>query len=388
VNNIHTDVAIFGGGIAGLWSLATLRQTGYRAMLFERNVLGGGQSIAAQGIIHGGTKYALTGNLTNSCQAIAQMPTVWRACLQGQGTVDLSAVKILSNHQYLWTSASLTSNLAGFFASKVMRSRIQQIPRAEFPEPFNHSGFRGDLYRLEEPVLNTATLIQALANPYLAYCRQLSATHFQRQDNHWLIHLPSGQMLQANHLLLTAGSGNAELLTQLGRNQPAMQRRPLHMIMVKGDLPPLYAHCLGAGALPKLTITSDITPDNQTVWYVGGKVAEAGIECSADQQMMAAQKTLQDTLPWLNLTQVEWGVFTIDRAEPRMPNNQRPSDCFIHQQDQIITAWPTKLALAPRLADKLLEYLPPPGEHPPEIPVQLPTPPMAQQPWYGNIPWS
>jgi len=58
---LELDVAIFGGGVAGLWTLARLIKQGFNAHLFECNQLGAGQSIASQGIIHGGTKYALTG---------------------------------------------------------------------------------------------------------------------------------------------------------------------------------------------------------------------------------------------------------------------------------------------------------------------------------------
>src|SRR5665213_2066743 len=50
------DIAIFGGGIAGLWLLNRLRTAGYSALLFESGALGGGQTNKAQGIIHGGMK--------------------------------------------------------------------------------------------------------------------------------------------------------------------------------------------------------------------------------------------------------------------------------------------------------------------------------------------
>ena len=96
---VKVDVAIFGGGVAGLWTLARLRNEGYNAVLFENNALGGGQTRYAQGIIHGGTKYALTGKLTASSEAISEMPSFWRACLEGQGELDLS--RILSRQYQL-----------------------------------------------------------------------------------------------------------------------------------------------------------------------------------------------------------------------------------------------------------------------------------------------
>ena len=83
-----TDIVIFGGGVAGLWLLNALRSAGYQAILFEKESLGGAQTMASQGIIHGGLKYALQGALSSATQAIADMPSRWRACLDGSGELD------------------------------------------------------------------------------------------------------------------------------------------------------------------------------------------------------------------------------------------------------------------------------------------------------------
>ncbi len=115
---IETDIVIVGGGIAGLWLLNRLREEHYSAILLESKALGSGQTNKSQGIIHGGIKYALQGVLSPSTESIANMPKVWRDCLTGKGNVDLSNVKILSERQYLWSTGSLTSKLAGFFAEK------------------------------------------------------------------------------------------------------------------------------------------------------------------------------------------------------------------------------------------------------------------------------
>ena len=114
---LHVDVVIFGGGVAGLWLLARLCQAGYQALLLESNALGAGQTRFAQGIIHGGTKYALTGKLTASTAAVFAMPQIWRDCLQGQGEVDLSGAVVLSEHQYMWSTPGLFSRLSGFSAA-------------------------------------------------------------------------------------------------------------------------------------------------------------------------------------------------------------------------------------------------------------------------------
>ncbi|HIE55391.1 MAG TPA: FAD-dependent oxidoreductase, partial [Chromatiaceae bacterium] len=121
------DLLIFGGGIAGLWTLLRARQAGYSVVLLESRCLGGVQSIASQGIIHGGTKYALAGQLTEAARAIGDMPRRWRDCLDGRGELDLRRVRLLSSHQYLWTCGSLVSSVAGFFGSRAMRSRASAV---------------------------------------------------------------------------------------------------------------------------------------------------------------------------------------------------------------------------------------------------------------------
>ncbi|WP_315982209.1 FAD-dependent oxidoreductase [Aliamphritea spongicola] len=119
MQTIHTDLIILGGGIAGLWLLNRLRTQGYQAVLLETDELGGGQSIRSQGIIHGGTKYALNGALTQAANAIADMPARWKQCLQGNGEVDLSSAEVLSEAHYLWSKGSLASKMTTFLPVKL-----------------------------------------------------------------------------------------------------------------------------------------------------------------------------------------------------------------------------------------------------------------------------
>lgn len=73
-SELSTDIVIVGAGVAGLWLNARLRALGYSTVLVENARLGGGQTFKAQGIIHGGAKYALHGALTGASEAIADMP--------------------------------------------------------------------------------------------------------------------------------------------------------------------------------------------------------------------------------------------------------------------------------------------------------------------------
>ena len=78
-----------------------------------------------------------------------------------------------------------------------------------------------------------------------------------RSNGHWRRRLGGGQIHFIARLCTAAGGGNAELLKQLGISQPTQQLRPLHMVLAKGPaLKPLYAHCLGGGPKPRVTVTT------------------------------------------------------------------------------------------------------------------------------------
>jgi Glycerol-3-phosphate dehydrogenase len=49
---------IVGGGVSGLWLAAELKARGIHCCVLDRGPLGQGQTLASQGMIHGGTKYA------------------------------------------------------------------------------------------------------------------------------------------------------------------------------------------------------------------------------------------------------------------------------------------------------------------------------------------
>ncbi len=385
---MQVDVAIIGGGVAGLWLLGRLRQAGYHAVLLEAERLGSGQTRYAQGIIHGGTKYALTGKLTGSSEAIVEMPGRWRACLEGRGELDLSAVKLMSDHQYMWSTNSLTSRMAGFFDSKLMRSRTQALEGSDRPELFRHAEFKGQVYRLDEPVLDTASLVETLASQNRDYIFSAEGLKLNpNQPTH--IELSGNREIEAQRVVLSAGAGNETLLAQLGRERPAMQRRPLQMVMLRGAALPsgVYAHCLGANALPRITITSHLDSDGNTVWYIGGQPAEEGVGRSRAEQIEAAKKELATLFPWIDFSGCEWGTLNIDRAEPKMADGSRPDDVFVDEDETVITAWPTKLALAPRLADeveKRLSELKPWGG---DGTADWPHPDYAPLPWQEEEKW-
>ena len=388
--SLSTDVLIVGGGIAGLWLNARLRCQGFATVLVECGSLGGGQSLKSQGIIHGGAKYALHGALTGASEAIADMPRRWREALAGAGELDLSGVRILSDAHYLWSPGTLAGNLTSFFASKAVRGRVDQVKGEQLPPALQHPKFKGKVYRLAELVLDVPSLIARLAE--LAGDGLLAGRQVEplREGDELCGLIVDGREIRAQRVVLSAGAGNAELLAALGIEQPAQQLRPLHMVLAKGPaLKPLYAHCLGGGPKPRVTVTTHLAADGQWVWYLGGDLAEAdGVARDEGAQVAAAQKEMAALLPWVDQSQTRWATLRVDRAEPAQSGLVRPDNAFLAEQQNLLVGWPTKLALAPDFADRVLATLQRDGvtpAHHGSLP-ELPRPALGQPVWETLLP--
>ena len=388
--SLSTDILIVGGGVAGLWLNARLRGLGYASLLGESASLGGGQSLKSQGIIHGGAKYALHGALTGASEAIADMPRRWLDALNGGGELDLSGVRLLSDAHYLWSPGGLAGNLTSFFASKAVRGRVDQVKGERLPAALQHPKFKGKVYRLAELVLDVPSLIARLAE--LAGDSLLAGREIAplREDGELVGLRVDGREVRAQRIVLSAGQGNAALLAVLGLEQPRQQLRPLHMVLVKGKgLKPLYAHCLGGGPKPRITVTSHLAADGRWVWYLGGDIAEAdGVARSEAAQIAAAQKEVQQLLPWIDLSDARWATLRVDRAEPAQSGLVRPDNAFLADQGRLLVGWPTKLALSPDFTDRVIAALQRdairPGAHAP-LP-ELPRPPQAEPVWEELLP--
>jgi glycerol-3-phosphate dehydrogenase len=391
---LEVDIAIVGGGIGGLWLLNRLSRRGFNAVLLERDQLGTGQSVNSQGMIHGGIKYALGGALTGSSEAIAAMPDHWRRCLRGEGDVDLRGAGVLSEHFYLWSSAGLGSRLTAFFGSKLARGRVETVPAAERHPVFRHADFRGNLYKLVDMVLDVPSVLRVLAErcPGSIYHADADPYRFQRNpagEIETLTFSSGGQpvRIKARRFVFSAGAGNEALLQQLDCSRPAMQRRPLHQLLVKHDYPhPLYAHCTGGNPSPRLTVSSHRARDGKWVWYLGGDLATEGVALEPAQLIETGRRELRELLPWVDFGQCQWETLRIDRAEPRQPGLLKPEQAFAAIAagcPNLIVAWPTKLTLAPDMADAIerLLAIEPAAAALPAWTQRLPAPAVASPCW-------
>ncbi|MCC7290872.1 MAG: FAD-dependent oxidoreductase [Phycisphaerales bacterium] len=402
------DVLIFGGGVAGLWVLDELHRAGMSVLLAESRALGAGQTIASQGIIHGGIKYTLAGLLSESARSIREMPGIWRECLRGAGGAggaggpDLSNVRVLSEVCHLWRTDSLSSRAGLAGAAGGLRSEVTRLAAADRPPPLVQCP--GDVFAVREQVLDVASLLSELSRPHESHLVKVEepGVDFAVQrpgevNCVRLAHPAGGSPLELKPcvIVLTAGAGNAELRRRVGLSPQAMQRRPLHQVLVRGRLPLLFGHCVD-GAKTRATITSAVDAAGRTVWNVGGQIAEDGVNMDPPALVAHARRELASVLPGVTLAEAEWTTVRVDRAEQATPAGLRPAGPHAKREGNVITAWPTKLALAPQLARMARELLagaprrPPAPLDParPPIAPDWPRPRVAAPPWEEPRDWS
>jgi glycine/D-amino acid oxidase-like deaminating enzyme len=369
---IQVDVLIYGGGVAGLWTLAALRHAGYRALLLENRALGAGQTIQSQGIIHGGFKYAIPGiEDMDSTAAIREMPSRWKRSLQGAGVPDLSKVRVHSPECLFWLPSGKVKEFISKAGLRVLRTEPRRLAKAEWPSILSGAA---SVYAVPEPVLDTGSLLSALAG---------ASDGWARLDDQGAL------AVEAKVTVLTAGQGNADLLERFGHDPQLMQLRPLCMILLKGDLPRLYGHCV-EGSKTALTITSHPW-QGQIVWQIGGEIAERyANQDDYARVRKAAAETLKSHFPGLQMQKLQIATYRAIRAEARTRKGHRPSEAQATAvAPNLIVAWPTKLALAPVVAEKILGAVAKttqPSRVADASPPDLPIPPLAPYPW-ENVEW-
>ena len=396
---IEKDALIIGGGIAGLWMLNRLRAASYDVMLLEQNQLGAGQSIASQGMIHGGIKYALGASLNSASAAIADMPDHWKNCLEGRGDIDLSGTNILSDCYYMWPRSSLRSRFNAFLGSKALRGKVTSVEKLNYPAFFKDR-INGPLYQLKDIVLDVPSLLTRLSDLHHNEIKCINWNQCEVEMNSQgeisslsLQYNNETYIIKAKRFLISSGEGSADLLKKLIPQEEIpeklqMQIRPLQMTLVKHQHPhPIYVHCVAEQltATPEVTITTHNCRDGDVAWYLGGELAESGAHRSPEAQIQAAQLKLSELFPWCDLSKAQWHSFFINRAEASTKDGKRPENASIHQYKNIVRCWPSKLTLAPVLGQQILELfqtqnLVPASHNNPGLSM-LPFPGIAVTPW-------
>ncbi len=378
-NLMQIDIAIIGGGIAGLMLQYRLNNLGYSTLLLEQHALGAGQTSKAQGIIHGGIKYALFGQITKSAIATAEQTKKWASYFSNSpidadlthnnNHINLSNTKILSTYHDLWNNGSVKNKLKQLLLQKTLSSHGQRLDpnNNNYPNLFHHSAFKGTIYRINETVVDVFSLINNLSqsnqNKIIKIDQDSLKINLNANANANKIdyinfsHNHNSYQLKAQKYIFTCGQDN-DTLSKIFTDLPQTQLRPLHMVIAKFPEPHiLYGHYIGDGILPELTITTHHCKDGQYIWYLGGKIAENGININQEAQIAQAKILIQHIFPWLSQEHWQWSSFFINRAEPLQTDNSKPDNACFAEHENALVAWPVKLALAPMLCDNIIKNL-------------------------------
>lgn len=315
---LWVDAAIVGAGIGGLWIANLLAGRGFSVAICEPRGVGGVQTLASQGIVHSGAKYSLDGT-TPLSGAIASMPTRWRACLRGEGEIDLRGVRVLS---------------------QTMQLRI------------------GDqTFELDEPVLDVASLVRRLAERVAhRVVAEAVAPESLIVDDAGIERLGlAGCTIRARIYVLAAGAGNETLAQQTGFAPTALRHRPLRQTIVRLRRgASVYAHWAkdARDTEPTLTVTT-----NGLLMNIGGGVADAGAQRSEAVQIGLVRELLREGFADIDLADAEFETFVAVRAEPDGKTIRDVPDAFVARHGNCLLCLPVKLSLAPRLGDLALAAL-------------------------------
>ncbi len=349
-----TDIVIFGAGIAGLWAFHRLKLMGYDVVLFEVSSIGGGQTIASQGIIHSGLKFSIAGKINNLAKSISAMPEHWRAALNGSGEIDLSATTINATSQQMLIPKGFMGNLTNIITRKALGDSVQKLPREQWSNELKNSGFNGSIVNMGELVLDVPSLIRALADPYKDSIRKIT-----REQAAEPFKFLSDNNITAKRIIFTSAGSNEKIATNNNHDKGLKtQKRPLMQGIIKNAPFPLYAHLIGKTDKPVASITTHKMSDGTLVWYLGGGVAERSTNSNPEEVYSAAKKAFKSYLPNIDLSNVEWSVLPINRVEGKSNTDSwMPDTPTIHHADNVLYCWATKLTFAPMLSDMILKDL-------------------------------
>lgn len=374
-----------GGGIAGLWSLQRLVSAGYDAILIEAEALGAGQTLGAQGILHGGVKYGLDGSNREIASRLRSLPPVWLDCLAGKAEPSLAAARTLSPCQHLWAADSWLAKVGATIGARAMQGEVRKLDPETWPAALREGGHKGSVYELEETVVEVKSVIAALAAPLRNRIFQARPSAFKVSAEGRMEYVKTDDhQLFADLFIFSAGTGNEPAAEALGLGKSAAQRRPLRQIMVKGNLPTLYGHCVTVTPKPVVTITSHPVEDGKMVWYLGGGVAEDGVKMTSSEAILNARNKLAGIFPKLSWENLEWSSWEVDRSEPGAAARLPDGPALMEQRNAALV-WPTKMVYAPALADQVLEFVQKQISPPPATSRGMAVPlPMAE---VGKYPW-
>ncbi len=397
---MRLDAVIFGGGAAGLWLLDRLSRDGHHVVLLEARSLGAGQTIGSQAILRTGRCSALSGLANRALIVPRELPALWRDALLGRVTPNLTHTRLRADCCHQWHVEP-----AGLRVAAVDNHPHPHLdPEILTPEerPAALTVVTGPVLRLPEQVLCPASFIADLATQYHDRLLRIDAERGLKfllnspgEVDAIQLASPSDDQrleLRPRQVIFAADTGNARLRRAVGLSEPLPSPRPVQRVLARGNLPTLNGHCVEAGRAI-MTVISDIDSDRRTVWQIGGHFAEVGLKRESCQQVELVRQELTRILPGLDLSQVEWSTYELDRTECDADAGSRRGAVSVFCAGNVTTAGPAPFVLAPLVAEEITGRASSPYITTPFDPTPLahwPRPSIAPLPWNeaGRMWWT
>ena len=390
---IDVDALIVGGGAAGLWVRAVLKSYGRSTVLIESDALGAGQTIASQGIIHNGAKYAAEADAGERASVLRVIAFAWRLHLDNENNPELQGTTVHSDQSWYWNpEGPLPKCLDDWWDEYhpvddglgTTHPLLRECPAAR---------------RNDERSICPESLLNVLAGDdrrdlllVSQDCIRWQVKEAGEVDAVTLSHsdIDTQLTLRPRVVFFTAGVGNAELRGAVGlTGAESMQRRPLRMGLVRGQMPTICGHWFDDDG-PRLTISTQFDDKSRTIWQLGGRVAEGPGATSSRESLTQCRHELSLALPSFDLSQTEWASYDAVRAEPTTLDGRIPSALDgMSLEGNVITLWPTKLTLLPYHMIDLRRMLDREGAMPQrdiDLP-DWPRPEVARPPWKTITNW-
>lgn len=358
---IKVDALIIGGGATGLMLLNYLTRSRMSAILVENTALGTGQTVASQGILHTGWKYLLDGAIADGVEELRNEGEITRREMQYEGVPYRRGF-------LMW----------GY--DEAARHRMERACRRmraewEYPEepPGSYFGRLPCILNTGETVIDPVDLIRAIAAKHK---RRIWHGHAVVGNRARVVNSDTGHDIEidARQRIWCCGEG----LKQAGIE---VQLRPLCMGLMRGDLPRVNGHFIGGGTGPSLTITSHKHSNGQTVWQLGGALANTAMRKrnGHGDELYLFASAVRLALPRLETAGVEWSSYLVNRVE--LPRSEWAADVqVVRTGPQDIVAVPTKLALLSKLCRVVQKEIAGLSCGASDIP-SWPSPPVASPPW-------
>lgn len=388
---MRLGAVIFGGGATGLWLLDRLSRDGHHVVLLESRMLGAGESVGSQGILHVERAFETSGFTSRLARPVRELPLRWRDAMLGRVVPNLTRTRLRADACYLWRTDAPDSDDG--IAGNTNLGQIDSAVLSGDERPAVLADLTGPVHRLNDQVICPASLLADLADQYQDHLLRIDAEQGLRfrlnsPGEVDLIELTSPVdgsklALRPRQVIFTAGRDNARLRHLVGLSAAAIPSRSWHMVLARGNLPELNGHCLEGNRI-LATITSDIDDDGRVVWQIGGRLAKTGFALEPSLQTERVRSEMARILPGIDLQSIEWSTYHLDRSEGSTGGNAARDAVQILCAGNVTTACPTRLVLAPIAADEIADRASSPFITSPFDPAPLanwPRPELAPLPW-------